>query len=182
MFHLWTWELLITFCYVWPRWFSWFMRNFFAAYSYCILGRLLNQVYIRYAADDWDISWMIDYTIFAWFMGTIHVQEFYDLEGDRNADRETLPMLLSPRGLVYLRVGTSAFLVAFSTGLAYWSYLKMDQDMMIGPMAALQLILSTYLAYRVVALEGYKEDRATYHHYYYPPVFAILFTLVLVTK
>ena len=181
MIHLWSWELLITFCYIWPRWFSWFMRNFFASYSYCILARLVNQVLMRYGGEAWNIPWTIGYSIFVWFMGSIHIQEFYDLEGDRQSDRKTLPMLLSPRGLEVLRAATSTFLVAFALGLACCGYLKMSQDTLTGPMSLFQLVLSLHLAHRVVALDSPEMDRRTYHTYYYPTVLCILFTLVLVT-
>ncbi|KAI0139650.1 UbiA prenyltransferase family-domain-containing protein [Xylariaceae sp. FL1272] len=181
--HLVEWEALITFCYVWPRWFSWFMRNFFASFAYCILGRLLNQVL---ATDGlpatWNISFLVDATIFAWFMGTIHVQEFYDLEGDRNSDRKTLPMLLSEGGLQVLRAGTSAYLLAFGSVLASMGFQRMDQDYITAPISALQLTSSCILAYRVVASTGPEMDRKTYHVYYYIPVLLILLSLVLVTK
>lgn len=114
-------------------------------------------------------------------MGSIHIQEFYDLEGDRQSDRKTLPMLLSPRGLEVLRAATSTFLVAFASTLACWGYLKMDEELLTGPMSLLQFLLSLHLAYRVVAFGAPVMDRRTYHTYYYPTVLCILLTLVLVT-
>lgn len=95
MLHLLHWELLICVCYVWPRWFSWFIRNVFSSFSYFILGWLLNQVLAK-EAQDWNISFLIDLSISAWLMATTHIQEFYDLEGDRKSDRKTLPMLPPP--------------------------------------------------------------------------------------
>ncbi|KAK8058400.1 UbiA prenyltransferase family-domain-containing protein [Apiospora phragmitis] len=181
MVHLFEWEALITFCYVWPRWFSYFMRNFFASFAYCILGRLLNQVLAK-TAPGWDISFVIDFSIFCWFMGSIHVQEFHDLEGDRKSDRKTLPMLLSLRGQKVLRVVTSIYILAFGGGLAFVGYQKMDQDYLTAPMSVLQLISSAVLAYRIVASTSPEMDKATYHKYYYIPVLLILLSLALVTK
>ncbi|KAK8022458.1 UbiA prenyltransferase family protein [Apiospora rasikravindrae] len=124
--HLLEFEAVIGFCYVWPRWFSWFMRNLFVFLLYLIQDRILNQVLLSTTAPvpGWDLSVLIDLAVSAWFMGTVHVQEFHDLEGDRKSDRKTLPMLLSPRGLRRLRAGTSVYIVAFGTALALFGYLK----------------------------------------------------------
>jgi len=181
MLHLLHWEVLITVCYVWPRWFSWFMRNYFVSFSYCILGRLLNQV-LAQGIPAWNISFLIDVSIFVWFMGTIHIQEFHDLEGDRKSDRTTLPMLLSPRGLVLLRFGTSLFTLLFGLGLAFTGYKKIGQDMITPMMSGLQLFASGILAYRISASTSAQYDRVTFHVYYYIPVLTILLTMVLVIK
>ncbi|KAK8091836.1 UbiA prenyltransferase family-domain-containing protein [Apiospora hydei] len=89
--HLLEFEAVITFCYVWPRWFSWFNRNLFVFLLYTIQDRILNQALLEAAVPGWDLSVLIDLTVSAWFMGTVHVQEFHDLEGDRKSDRKTLP-------------------------------------------------------------------------------------------
>ncbi|RAO66847.1 uncharacterized protein BHQ10_002859 [Talaromyces amestolkiae] len=180
MVHLFEWELLIAICYV-LGFFSYFMRNFFAAFSYCILGRLLNQVLAR-DIPAWDLSFVIDFTIFVWFMGTIHVQEFHDLEGDRKSNRKTLPMLLSERGVKVLRVCTSVFALGFGIGLAYLGYQKKDQGILIAPISVLQLASSAVLSYRITASTSPEMDRKTYHVYYYIPVLFILLSLVLVIE
>ncbi|KAL6693710.1 UbiA prenyltransferase family domain-containing protein [Trichoderma pleuroticola] len=121
MLHLLHWEILITVCYVWPKWFGWFMRSYFGSFSYCILGRLLNSVLAR-DVEAWNITFTIDCIIFVWFMGTLHIQEFHDLEGDRKSERQTLPMLLSDRGIKVLRACTSLFVVAFGTSICHIGY------------------------------------------------------------
>ncbi|EGR49593.1 uncharacterized protein TRIREDRAFT_31041, partial [Trichoderma reesei QM6a] len=115
--HLLHFQILIWVCYVWPRWYSWFMRNYFAAVSYFILSRLLNQVLLANGPSVQGNNICIDAIVFFWLMATIHIQEFYDLEGDRKSDRKTLPMLLCDKGLKVLRAGTSIFIIAFSLGV-----------------------------------------------------------------
>lgn len=181
MIHLLHWHVLISVCYVWPKWFNWFMRNYFASFSYCILGRFINSVVSR-NRPNWSISFGLDLTIFFWFMATIHIQEFQDLEGDRKAARRTLPMMLSDRGLVVLRVGTSSFVLTFGTALCYAGWLLIDKDVFIAPMCILQQLLSCNLAYRIVASNGPEYDKKTYHVHYYGPVMAILLSLSLITK
>ncbi|KAK7960559.1 hypothetical protein PG996_011205 [Apiospora saccharicola] len=180
--HMLEFEALVAFCYVWPRWFSWFMRNLFVSLIYLIQARILN-VALGAAVPDWNLSVYIDLAVSAWAMGTVHVQEFHDLEGDRKSDRKNLPMLLSPRGLRLLRAGTSIYLVAFGTALALAGFQKMDQDnILIGPMSALQLTAFVTLAYKVWASTGPEMDRATFYTWYYVPVFLILLSLPLLTQ
>jgi 4-hydroxybenzoate polyprenyltransferase len=180
LLHLLHWELLICVCYVWPRWFSWFMRNYFAAFGYFILGRLLNQVLAK-AAQMWDVSFLIDLTMGVWFMGTLHIQEFHDLEGDRMSDRKTLPMLLSPPALKSLRVGTSIFVFLFSSSLSFTGYRWMARHCLITPACVLQQLLSCILAYRIWTSKSPYGDKITYHAYYYPTALTILLCLVLIT-
>ncbi|KAK8076158.1 hypothetical protein PG994_003430 [Apiospora phragmitis] len=177
--HLLSLEATIAFCYVWPRWFSWFMRNLFAFLLYLIQDRLLTQALLGAA----NLSVLIDLGVSTWFIGTIHVQEFHDLEGDRKSDRKTLPMLLSPRGLRLLRAGTSVYITAFGATLAFIGYQKMGQDnILIKPMSVLQLVASPVLAYRIWTSTSTEMDRVTFYNYYYVPVFIILLPLPLVTK
>ncbi|KAK8123774.1 hypothetical protein PG999_003692 [Apiospora kogelbergensis] len=174
-------EALIAFCYVWPRWNNWFMRNLFVALIYYIQGRLLNQM-LASVGPGWDMDMLIDLSISAWFMGTIHVQEFHDVEGDRKSGRKTLAVLLSPRGLRVLRTGTALSITAFGAGLAFLGFQKMDQHVFIGPVSVLQLVSSAVLAYRVWASNSPEMDRVTYQVYYYIPVLFILIALALVFK
>ncbi|KAL6788580.1 UbiA prenyltransferase family domain-containing protein [Trichoderma sp. SZMC 28012] len=179
--HLLHWEALITVCYVWPKWFGWFMRSYFGSFSYCILGRILNSVLAR-DVEAWNISFTMDCIIFAWLMGTMHIQEFHDLEGDRKSERKTLPMLLSDRGIKVLRAGTSLFVLAFGTCLCYIGYTVMDKDIRILPLCILQQLLSSVLAYRIYASDGPAMDKKTYRVYYYGAVLAILLCLCLIEK
>ncbi|KAL6799534.1 UbiA prenyltransferase family domain-containing protein [Trichoderma sp. SZMC 28013] len=181
MLHLLHWEILIKVCYVWPKWFGWFMRSYFASSSYCILGRLLNSVLAR-DVEAWNISFTVDGIIFVWFMGTMHIQEFHDLEGDRKSERKTLPMLLSDRGIKVLRAGTSLFVLAFGTCLCYIGYTIMDEDVKILPLCILQQLSSCVLAYRIYVSDGPAMDKKTYHVYYYGAVLAILLCLSLIEK
>jgi 4-hydroxybenzoate polyprenyltransferase len=179
--HLFHFQSIIFVCYVWPRWYSWLMRNYFAASSYFILARLLNQVLAK-TTPNWNMSPRIDFIIFVFLLGSVQIQEFYDLEGDRKSDRKTLPMLLSDRGLKILRVGTSIFIFAFCTGLSIIAYKNVIHDNLVASSCVLQQLSSCVLAYRIWSSKSVEMDRATYHVYYYPTNFAILLLLVLVTK
>jgi hypothetical protein len=95
MLHLLHWEVLICVCYVWPRWFSWFMRNYFASLSYFILGRLLNQVLAK-KAQDWNISFLIDLSIFAWFMATYTYRNFTTSKVTEKATEKRFPCCFPP--------------------------------------------------------------------------------------
>lgn len=46
--HLLHFQALIFACYVWPRWYPWFMRNSFGSFSYLILTRLLAWAWLEY--------------------------------------------------------------------------------------------------------------------------------------
>ncbi|OTA08150.1 hypothetical protein A9Z42_0091090 [Trichoderma parareesei] len=177
--HLLHFEILIWACYVWPRWKSWFIRNYFAAAAYFMLSRLLAQV-LR--ASSPNRSFAIDTIIFFWLMATIHIQEFHDLEGDRKSNRKTLPMVLSDKGLKTLRSGTSIFIIAFGSGILLVGGAKMAQDILVVPTCVLQQVLSCVLAYRISASDSVEMDKATYHIYYYPSLIAILLSLVTIVR
>lgn len=176
MLHLLHFQALIFACYVWPRWYPWFMRNYFASFSYLILTRLMNQVLERHKPN-WKISYSIDLILTIWFLGSIHIQEFYDIEGDRKSDRTTLPMLLSDRGLKMLRAGTSMFIFAFSSVLSLILFYTKNYKTFALLLCALQQMLSCVLAYRILLSNSVRMDRATYHVYYYPTALSILLFL-----
>lgn len=85
--HLLHFQVLIFTCYVWPRWYPWFMRNYFSAISYFILTRLLNQVLGRNMLH-WNIGPSTDLIVAIWFLGSIQIQEFHDIEGDRKVTEQ----------------------------------------------------------------------------------------------
>ena len=175
------WELLICVCYVWLRWNNFFMRNFFAAYAYSILQRLIDFIIARNASE-WKLSYLTDLIVFAWLMGTVHIQEFYDLEGDRKSGRTTLPMMLSPRGLKILRAGTSIYIMVFGTVQSYAGYKAIHKSSLVVPLTILQQASSTILAYRIVVSRSMEMDKATYQKWYYGPILLVLLSLSLITK
>lgn len=179
--HLLHFQVLIFTCYVWPRWYPWFMRNYFSAISYFILTRLLNQVLGRNMLH-WNIGPSTDLIVAIWFLGSIQIQEFHDIEGDRKSNRTTLPMLLSVRGLKMLRAGTSMSIFAFSSGLSLIASNCTMCNKFALSLCVLQQILSCVLAYRVLLSNSVSMDRATYHVYYYPTAFTILLFLGQITK
>lgn len=179
--HLLHFEMLIFSCYVWLRWYPWFMRNYFASIDYFITMRLLNQVLERHKLN-WNSSFSIELILTIWFFGSVRIQEFYDIEGDRKSNRTTLPMLLSERGLKMLRAGTSMFIFVFSLGLSLIAFYRMTCNTFALSLCALQQILSVVLAYRVLLSNSVRMDRTTYHVYYYPTALAILLFLGLITE
>ncbi|KAK7990660.1 UbiA prenyltransferase family protein [Apiospora arundinis] len=183
MTYLLAYEATIAFCYVWPGWLSWILRNLFVAQVYFFQVRLLNQV-LGHAVPvpGWDFDLLIDFAVSVWFLCTIHVQEFHDLEGDRESGRVTLPALLSPRGLRFLRAGTALYTVVFAVALAFVGYQRISEHILVVPMSLLQLGTSAFLAYRVWASNSPQMDKVTYHVYYYIPALFILLELALVTK
>ncbi|KAL7920361.1 hypothetical protein ACQKWADRAFT_328807 [Trichoderma austrokoningii] len=177
--HLLHFQALTFACYVWPRWYPWFMRNYFASFGYFILARLLNQVLERHQLS-WNISFSIDLIVTIWLLGSIQIQEFYDIEGDRKNNRTTLPMLLSDWGLKMLRAGTSTFIFALSLGLSLVPFYRQTCDTLALSLCALQQILSCVLAYRILVSNSVRMDRTTYHVYYYPAALSILLFLGLI--
>jgi 4-hydroxybenzoate polyprenyltransferase len=81
-----------------------------------ILQRLLNS-----ALQDipkWELSLYPEIWICLWTMGTIHLQDFRDIEGDRTTHAITLPIILSDQGQKRLRAATASFLIVGSIGSA----------------------------------------------------------------
>lgn len=166
-------------CYVWPRWYPWFMRNYYASVGYFILTRLFNQVLQRHGLN-WNISFHIDLIITIWFLGSVQLQDFHDIEGDRKSSRTTLPMLLSDRRFKVLRAGTSTFIFAFSSGLSLILFYTKAYSMLALLLCALQQLLSCVLAYRILVSNSVRMDKITYHVYYYPTALSILLFLGLI--
>lgn len=139
----------------------------------------MNQLLEKHEPN-WKISYSIDLILTIWFLGSIHIQEFYDIEGDRKSDRTTLPMLLSDRGLKMLRAGTSAFLFTFSSVLSLILFYTKNYKTFALLLCALQQILSCVLAYRILLSNSVRMDKATSHVYYYPAALSILLFLGLI--
>lgn len=176
MLHLSHFQALIFVCYLWPRWYPWLMRNYFSSVSYFILMRLSNQVLQKHKLN-WNISFSIEFIVTIWFLGSVQIQEFHDVEGDRKSNRTTLPMLLSDRGLKKLRAGTSTFIFAFSSALSLVAFYTKSYSTLALLLCALQQILSCVLAYRILVSNSVRMDKATYQVYYYPTALSILLFL-----
>ena len=176
------WQGLIFVCYIWPRWSGWFMRNYFTAASYWISARLLNEVLgTGSTASLWDVSFKTDLVTSSWLFLTIHMQEFHDIDGDRQTNRKTLPIVLSSRGVVILRWITSVFTITFATRLLYASFQVKDRHILLAPIALIQEVASCFLAYRIVASDSPGYDMRTYHVYYYGPATMILLIMILIS-
>lgn len=178
MWHIIHWQILIFILYAYPAWQNWFMRSYFAAAGYVILGRLLNEMFTKYT-NGWDVSLYTETFIFFWFLATVHIQEFHDIEGDQKSGRKTLPLLLSHRQLKVLRAYTSIFFVIYSLILSIYTYQMKINESLVILLGLLQQILSCMVAYRVSFSTSQKMDKHTYIFYYYTLALTIQMLLIL---
>ncbi|PYI04659.1 hypothetical protein BO78DRAFT_449314 [Aspergillus sclerotiicarbonarius CBS 121057] len=105
-------EALVALCYVWPTFDHWTFRNIFPALWTFLSFRLLNTVicetYPQLSAQP-----KLDVILSLWVLGTIHIQEFHDIDGDRKMQRRTLPVVLSSTSSMnMLRRITATLIVA----------------------------------------------------------------------
>lgn len=178
MWHMLHWQVLVFILYAYPAWQSWFMRSYFAAAGYAILGRLLNEMLTKHTKG-WDVSLYTELCIFFWFLATVHIQEFHDVEGDRKSGRKTLPVLLSPGQLHVLRACTSTFFVIFSLILYACAYQRRTTQPLVLLLGLLQQVLSCVVAYRVLFSTSRSMDKRTYIFYYYAHALTIQMLLIL---
>lgn len=115
------WIIWVTFCYVWPKPNSFFFRNAFSAVGHVILLRLMNEIVSSHFPNV-NTRLDLDLANAALAMGTVHVQEFHDVDGDRKSGRQTLPLLLSEKGVVVLRQVTAAIFIVSSGVFLSWGF------------------------------------------------------------
>ncbi|KAJ5617017.1 hypothetical protein N7537_002131 [Penicillium hordei] len=106
--------------YAWPRFNHWVMRNAFTAVGVTIQLKLLDAV-ISHAVPTIQMVPHLDVLLFLWFALTIHIQEFHDVEGDRQQKRQTLPLILPPKAVDLLRAGTGLLIITEACESSTWS-------------------------------------------------------------
>ncbi|RAK90535.1 hypothetical protein BO79DRAFT_236694 [Aspergillus costaricaensis CBS 115574] len=106
-------EALIYICYVWPRLDHWASRNTFPALWTFLSFRLLNSVVCK-TYPQLSAQPKVDVILSLWVLGTIHIQEFHDIDGDRKIKRRTLPVLCSSASSMKMLRGITAGLIAAS--------------------------------------------------------------------
>ncbi|GKZ35384.1 hypothetical protein AbraIFM66950_006013 [Aspergillus brasiliensis] len=113
-------EALVYICYVWPRLDHWTFRNIFPAlwtfFSFRLLNIVICETYPQLSAQP-----EVDIILSLWVLGTIHIQEFHDIDGDRKIQRQTLPVIFAGSSSMKMLRGITASLI-FAGGLVAVSW------------------------------------------------------------
>lgn len=162
--------------YAWPRFNHWFMRNAFTAVGVTIQLKLLDAV-ISHAVPTIQMVSHLDILLFLWFALTIHVQEFHDVEGDRQQKRQTLPLILPPKAVDLLRAGTGFLIIteACVSLVVRISLLLHTPSLLRISTGVVHLVLATILATRLVVSSSKEMDQVTYHYYYFLATYTMVF-------
>ncbi len=176
--HIVTWEAWTTFCYVWPKPNHWFFRNAFTAIGIITQLRVLNAV-ICDIAPEWDMSIRPDLALSVWIMFTIHLQEFHDVEGDRMSNRKTVPVIITSRAMVKLRLATAYVLVGSSYLTLLWTWAYCNSGQCRGPWMTgfAHHVAAVVVAIRTIRTTSKDMDKATYHCYYLTTAFTLIIHL-----
>jgi len=151
------WQIWLTIFYAWPTYRHWSSKNLMTTGALLILHRLLNS-----ALQDipkWKLGPYPEIWISLWSLGTIHLQDFRDIEGDRTTHVSTLPIILSDQGQKRLRAATASFLIAASIGSAYWMRLQNLSAYFSG---ALFHLSSLVLAFYTITSSSKYQNRVMY--------------------
>ncbi|RAH54494.1 hypothetical protein BO85DRAFT_500496 [Aspergillus piperis CBS 112811] len=117
-------EALIYMCYVWPRFDHWASRNTFPALWTFLSFRLLNSVVCK-TYPQLSAQPKVDVILSLWVLGTIHIQEFHDMDGDRKIKRKTLPVLCSSASsMKMLRSITAGLIAASGLVVVLWGWIQ----------------------------------------------------------
>ncbi|KAE8152227.1 UbiA prenyltransferase family-domain-containing protein [Aspergillus avenaceus] len=160
----------VFFCYGWPNFNHWLVRNAFPSVGAYNMFRLVDTIVQSEIPSFPVFSTRVLLVWAAWVISTIHMQEFHDVEGDRRSNRKSFPVAVGPKGEPVLRVGTALLFVgsgvfllanaAASTGNESW---------VVGGLVVSGLVytwLSCILGSRLVRQAGVEFDRKTYKLYY----------------
>lgn len=127
---------------------------------------------------------MFDAMFALWLFGTIHVQGFHDIEGDRASGRRTLPIVLSPAGLVRLRQLT--FLILTGMALSFvWLGIKLCGDAYtrwVGLLALVQFLGGLATAVYFMQATTTARGQNTYEIFHIPTALFIIPYLSLVNN
>lgn len=123
-----------------------------------------------------------------WVLGTIHIQEFHDVDGDRKIKRKTLPVLCSSASSMKMLRGITAGLIAASGFIVVlWGWLQC-----LGPfdLHSVGLVLTGMfhllgafaVGVRCVFATSVGMDERTYKVYYILTAYWLVYFLSLVNK
>jgi 4-hydroxybenzoate polyprenyltransferase len=165
------------FCYVWPRPRHWFFKNLFTAVHQFFFVRLVDSLLVLHTAYP-GTSIILEAIYSIWILSTIHVQDFHDVEGDRNIGRQTLPVALDESDLVMVRYTTALILVLFAISATIFGYRNSEMWTVI-PFAVLQLAGAIATGLRLLRTESLDEAERTYKLFYVPTGLALVMYLSL---
>jgi 4-hydroxybenzoate polyprenyltransferase len=165
------------FCYVWPGPRHWFFKNLFTAVHQFFFVRLVDSLLGLHTSFP-GASVILEATYAMWILTTIHVQDFHDVEGDRNIVRRTLPVTLEGPLLALLRVVTAQILVLFAIFASIYGHRNSD-SWATTPFAVPQLAGASATGLRLLRTESLEEAEKTYKMFYVPTGLALVVYLSL---
>lgn len=169
-----SWEGWVIFCYVWPKFNHWVIKNAFTSVGAFIMFRLINAI-VCHRAPHLSMDPDLDSLLALYFMMTIHLQEFHDMEGDRKIGRRTLPLSVRPSSIKRVRQLSAAVMVAIGLFPTTWTLIYYRE------WQYLYLLLSGFLftagcgiiAVRVVEINSKSGSERTYKVYYMLTTYAL---------
>lgn len=170
-------QACIAFFYSWPAFNHFLCRNAFTGAISLPLHRGLNEL-LKTTAPELSLSVYADLTLAIWLSSTIHLQESRDIDGDRKANRKTLPIILSAKAMDRLQVITGYLIVGFSAFCIYWAVQPpLVDNRMVFWAAQFQFLAAMHLADRLFLSK--EVSKSTYHYFYYVTFWAVdLFVVV----
>ncbi|CAK38185.1 UbiA family prenyltransferase [Aspergillus niger CBS 101883] len=178
-------EALIYICYVCPRLDHWTSRNTFPALWTFLSFRLLNcvvcETYPQLSAQP-----IVDVILSLWVLGTIHIQEFHDVDGDRKMRRKTLPVIFSDASSMKMLRGITAGLIAVNGLLVIlWGWIKCltSFDLMSAGLVLtgmFHVLGALAVGVRCVYGKSADMDERTYKVYYILTAYWLVYFLSLV--
>ncbi|KAJ5998598.1 hypothetical protein N7451_006408 [Penicillium sp. IBT 35674x] len=169
-----SWEAWTFLFYVWPKFDNWIARNAFTAVGAVVQLRLIDAVLAHHVPTIQNGS-SLSYVIFSWLFMTIHIQEFHDIEGDKNAGRQTLPLLLSSRGQVWLRVGTAVMMIMAALASVTLTGHRCSSMHSVCFLGLCLLVSTLALSVRLVKLRHKEADKITYKYFYFLSTYLMFF-------
>jgi 4-hydroxybenzoate polyprenyltransferase len=154
------------FSYVWPQPGHWMFKNMFSTVSTFFLLRMLDALMVLHAPEA-GMNLRLDVLYVLWAFATIHIQDFHDIEGDRETGRMTLPIILKPPTLCLVRRLTGALLIVSAATLALIGYHICDK-WITHAFGTLQFMGACATSLRLLRLESQEESKTTYHLFYMP--------------
>ncbi|KAF3904803.1 hypothetical protein ABW20_dc0104024 [Dactylellina cionopaga] len=183
MAHMALWQLWVAFCYVWPKTEHWALKSAFTGITAMVSPPTFNII-LSGIVPEWKHSLVFDLPMAAWLILSIHIQDFSEVQGDRAANRKTLPIILSQKGMIYLRIWTASFFILSSLGALMWGYVEFQSSHRFNTVMVtgiFQLIMALPVAIRTLTGEGKQIDKRTYNLYYFLALFSLIIHLSFVS-
>jgi 4-hydroxybenzoate polyprenyltransferase len=173
-----SWQLWISFCYVWPKMNHWIFRNAFSGVGNFIMFRLSDAI-ISKEVPSLQTKPYLDFLFALWIMVTIHLQEFHDMNGDKLSGRRTLPLALSASSGVWLRRATATILIISAgiiTGLAMTDFRDGCYNKLVF-LCSCYAVGATSVGMRTLLSDSREMDEKTYKVYYFCAAYALVICL-----